>query len=66
MIKLKIMCVLCGNFHSVMVKKEDYVKYLEGELVQKAFPYLNATQREQIISGLCPKCQEDMFGSEKE
>lgn len=66
MIKLEIACVLCGNTHSVMVKEEDYTKYLEGELVQKAFPYLNATQREQIISGLCPRCQEDIFGTEEE
>ena len=66
MIKLEINCVFCGKTHTVEVKEKDYRKYLNGELVQKAFPYLNATQREQIISGICPKCQESIFGSEEE
>ena len=66
MIKLETTCVLCGCDHHVMVERKDYIKYVNGELVQKAFPYLNATQREQIISGFCPRCQEDVFGSGEE
>lgn len=57
-------CPFCGLEHEVEVKEDDYIDYLAGELVQRSFPYLNATQREQIISHLCPECQEKMFGGE--
>jgi hypothetical protein len=30
-------------------------------LAQDAFPYLSATEREQLISHICPDCQHDIF-----
>ena len=43
-------------------KFEASVKmYKGGELIQSAFPYLNATQREFMISGLTPEEQDTVF-----
>jgi hypothetical protein len=59
-------CPFCGGEHSVKVALEDFVKWQCGELVQTAFPYLNATEREQVISGMCPDCQKNIFGEEED
>ena len=64
--RIKMNCCFCGKAHNVVVSKSDYRRYVEGELVQRAFPYLNATEREQIVSGMCPKCQADLFGSDED
>ena len=36
---------------AVTVKAEDLFKYRQGELIQKAFPYLPASDREFLLSG---------------
>ena len=65
-IDVTMRCPFCGKEHSVEVKLADYEKYESGELAQAAFPYLSATEREQIISGICPTCQDNIFGGEEE
>lgn len=54
------------EIHAVKVSEYDYKAYCEGALAQDAFPYLDATEREQIISLICPQCQESIFGTEEE
>lgn len=51
----------CGANHSVKVNEMDYWNWKNGMLAQDAFPYLSATEREQLISHLCPACQHDIF-----
>lgn len=65
-LELTIVCPFCGNFFSVAVREEDYIRYQEGALVQNAFPYLTATEREALVSGMCPACQNTYFGEEYE
>ena len=65
MVELLMQCPFCGTPHAVTVNAEDYIKYEEGALVQVAFPYLNATERESIISSMCPDCQAKIFGEEE-
>ena len=65
-VNLMIVCPFCGEIHSVTVREDEYIKYLQGELVQNAFPTLTATQREQIISNICPSCQEGIFHEDEE
>lgn len=60
-IELTILCPFCGDEHTVMVGLEDYFLYKDGELAQNAFPYLSATEREQLISHMCPECQKKYF-----
>ena len=63
--QVDIICPVCGDGHSVRVHPRDLSAWRDfGVLAQDAFPYLSATKREQLISGLCPKCQEDFFGGE--
>ena len=61
-IKIDITCPFCGNAHSVEVKESDYNAWQSGTLAQIAFPYLSATEREQLISQVCPSCQKRIFG----
>ena len=55
-------CVFCGDVHYVDVNPDAYKRWVEGELIQRAMPELSPTQREQLISKMCPKCQVKIFG----
>ena len=61
-IRLEITCPFCGADHHVDCREDQYNAYCNGELAQVAFDDLSATEREQIISHLCPSCQEKIFG----
>ena len=56
-------CPICRGITIVEVEEADYQRYANGALVQDAFPYLLANEREAIISGICTDCWEKMFGS---
>lgn len=55
-------CPFCGASHFVLVPVEELVEYEMGALAQVAFKSLTPTEREQIISQICPECQEKIFG----
>ena len=57
-------CPFCGRGNEVKVNEDDYLDWQDGMLVQDAFPYLNANEREMLISGICPTCWDGMFGNE--
>lgn len=57
-------CPFCGKSNFVEVNEADYLDWDDGELVQNAFPYLSADEREMLISGICPTCWDGMFGGE--
>ena len=61
LITLEIKCPFCGEISFVDVLKEDLSKYQKGELIQNCFPYLDASEREVLISGICFECQEKIF-----
>lgn len=62
LITLQIMCPFCCGLHYVQVYEADYILWRRGMNAQTAFPYLNDTEREQLISHACPECQVDIFG----
>lgn len=66
MSKFEIRCFFCGKTHSIEARIVDYISWCNGKLIQDAFPYLSTAEREMMISGLCPKCQKDIFGSEED
>ena len=55
-------CPFCGRGNEVEVNESDYWDWNDGELVQVAFPYLSADEREMLISGICPTCWNKTFG----
>ena len=62
MITVDIQCPFCGKLHSVEVEESHYLDWKDGELAQNAMPELSPTEREQLISGMCPTCQKEVFG----
>ena len=61
-IDVNMSCTFCGEDHVVEVESKDYERWENGELAQNVFPYLSPTEREQLISSICPKCQAKIFG----
>lgn len=62
LIVLEFVCPFCGDYHYVEVPLEELEAYEAGALAQDAFKSLSATEREQIISRICPECQDRIFG----
>ena len=59
-------CPFCNKPHTVKINDSDFVKYKFGKvLIQDAFPYLDAYEREIIKTGTCPSCWNDMFQKEE-
>ena len=61
-IDVAIVCSFCGEVHAVEVNLAQYKAWQNGELIQNAMPDLTPTEREQLTSGLCPRCQAEMLG----
>lgn len=55
-------CPFCRTHHKVKVNAKAYDRWMAGELIQHAMPDLTPTEREQLISNLCPECQKKVFG----
>ena len=53
---------MCGDIHYVSFIEKDFDEWQNGALIQNAMPYLEPFEREQLISHLCPDCQEQVFG----
>lgn len=57
-------CPHCEHSYTVVVSTDDYARWKQRKLlVQDAFPYLTAAEREQLITGICPPCWEDLWGA---
>ena len=61
-IDIEMECPFCGAEHSVEVDLAGFEAWQNGELIQKAMPNLSGTEREQLISQICPNCQAKIFG----
>lgn len=58
-----VTCPFCGTNSTVKVNAEDYFAWAyEGKLAQEAFPNLDPSAREMLISGICEDCQAKIFG----
>ena len=62
MLNLIITCPFCGKEHFVEVEESAFDAWQNGELIQRAMPNLTPTEREQLISHICPTCQVGIFG----
>ena len=59
---MSYVCPFCGKEHSVEVSESAFYEWESGELIQNAMPFLSSTEREQLISHICPECQVKFFG----
>jgi hypothetical protein len=55
-------CPECRDINFVRVEKGDYFDWKRGKYAQNAFPYLNAAQREMLMTGICGACWDLIFG----
>lgn len=60
-----VKCPVCGNCTTVKITAEGLFRWNQGDLVQRAFPELSASEREVLVTGMCRKCQENVFGLEE-
>lgn len=63
---ISMVCPFCGNEHTVEVSEYAFYQWQSGELIQNVMPTLSATEREQLISNICPTCQANLFGEDPE
>ena len=64
---LNMTCPFCARSHSVATTSESYNTWKQGGiLIQDAMPFLSSTEREQLISQVCPRCQASIFGADDE
>lgn len=59
--EIEIKCKFCGDIHKIKVYPSHLETWKNGENIQDALTELNASQRELLISGICPKCWNEMF-----
>ena len=60
---VEVHCPFCGKTHTVNVRIDELQAWENGALAQKAFPNLTPTEREALISGMCPDCQAKIFAA---
>lgn len=60
-------CPFCGKISFIEVNADAYESWRYGDvLIQDAFPELSANDREQLKTGICPECWDNMFSSDNE
>ena len=61
---VKCECPFCNTVSTVYIPTVTYNKWKAGTPIQCAWPEGAAADRETIISGICYKCQEEIFQEE--
>ncbi len=61
MMTIMTQCPFCGAVNEIEVDFNAYMDYKTGVSAQRAFYKLSPTDREKIISGMCDKCQAEIF-----
>ena len=54
-------CMWCGQRSSIAVDEDKYDAWVNGTLVQDAFPDWTPELRELLITGTHPDCWDKMF-----
>ena len=62
MMEMNVACNVCNDSVTLTVNPVDVIQWQQGELIQDAMPYLDADERELLISNTCAVCFEEMFG----
>ena len=54
-------CPVCEQNTMIAIPVDAYDKWTTGMTIQKAWPNSSVIDREVLISGICPKCQKEIF-----
>jgi hypothetical protein len=66
-IAVPLKCIECGHEEAPTVDADKYLRWKDGEgHVQHMFPELSDDTRELMISSICGKCFDSLFGNEDE
>ena len=58
-------CPFCNKAGvKLRVNATDWERYNGGMMIQQAFPYLSADERELLKTGICNPCWTEIFSSE--
>ena len=55
-------CPYCGTISKVAVPESGLRQWKSGTRIQDALPMLTTDEREILMSGVCPKCWDEVFG----
>ena len=59
-IELSNPCVMCSKEYSVHTTQDQYDDWRRGVAIQMAIPNMHLSDREFLISRICPTCQEEI------
>ena len=63
---LVIRCKDCRQLFTLDVNEQDFQDWKGGKHCQVAFPYLDAGDRELLISATCSSCWKKLFGGDED
>jgi hypothetical protein len=55
-----------GRPFSIVTRLDDAQRWVNGELIQNCFPYLNKDDREILMTGIDAQAWEEMFATSEE
>lgn len=55
-----------GREFAIVTRLDDANRWINGELIQNAFPYLNADQREILKTGIDGQSWDEMFAGDED
>ena len=61
LIDTEIKCMCCNKSYTIKCDAIDYMRWMSGELIQNAMPYLSVDERELMISKICGSCFDEMY-----
>ena len=60
-VKIITPCLLCQREFPFALDPQGFARWLNGELVQNAFPEMRKEDRELLVSNTCPECWRRTF-----
>jgi hypothetical protein len=61
MIEIAVNCIGCDKLVKFEVDEQGLIDWQNGALVQHAFPELESSLREMLLTKLCPACSDKLF-----
>ena len=62
--EVHVYCTVCREEQTLLVNRDDWEMFNSPNrpYIQDIFPYLTPAERELLISGMCSKCWNKLFG----